>query len=155
MHTNKKKQVWSRECTLVQHTVVRATAVSYGRPPILTTSKSETLEPIEKKFCTIDYVGNISGCTKNHNNQLHRDAPTHTRNTSFFVLPFLFYFCVLRLAHSPNGESHKGLWWPKRRAFRAGRAFWGPVDDVTLERSKPKNPQILTPQKNLQYLELR
>ena len=63
----------------MQHTVVRAVAVSYGRPPTLTLARSETPEPIDIKFCMFDYVGEVSGCAKNHNNRLHVGAaPTHT-----------------------------------------------------------------------------
>ena len=91
-------------CTLVQHTVIRAIAVSYGRPPTLTLSESETTEPIDTNFGTIDNVGDISGCAKNHNNRLNRGAPIRTRNITSCV----HFFCVLRLAHSANAESHTG-----------------------------------------------
>ena len=68
----------SRVCTVVQHTVVRAIAVSYGRPRNLTLARSKALGPIGIKFCTVDYVGETSGCAKKHNNRLH-GAPPYIR----------------------------------------------------------------------------
>ena len=62
-------------CTLVQHTVVRAVAVSCGRPPTLTITRSETPEPIDIKFCKFDFVDETSGCAKIHNNRLHGGDP--------------------------------------------------------------------------------
>ena len=46
--------------------MVRVTAVSYGKHQSMTLSKSETLEPIDIKFSTIDYVADISGCAENY-----------------------------------------------------------------------------------------
>jgi hypothetical protein len=38
---------------------------------------------------------------------------------------FIFYFSVLRLAHSLNGTPWKDAQWLKRRGFTQGCVFWG------------------------------
>ena len=43
------------------HTVLTANVVSCRRITILTLSKYETREQINTKFCTIDYVDDITG----------------------------------------------------------------------------------------------
>ena len=48
--------------------------------PTLTLSMSETTEPIDTKFCTIDSVGDTSGSrvVPKVNNPMHGGAPTHS-----------------------------------------------------------------------------
>ena len=92
--------------------------------PTLTLSKSETLKPIDTKFCTVNYIGDISGCARKYNSRFMGAPNTNAKYITFFV-SFLF-FCVLRFAHNPNAESHKGEWWLKRRASVAESDFWVP-----------------------------
>ena len=94
--------------------------------------KSETLKPINTRYCTFDYVVQISGCAKNHNDRLHRGAPTHKRNITFT----LCLFCIL--APSPNGDSHKGQQQLKTRVSVLEVLSWGSVDDLSPEGSKNK-----------------
>jgi hypothetical protein len=56
------------------------------------------------KFCTTDYVGEVTRCAKNDNNVSVGSAP-HIREIYSYrrSLPFLF---ILRQAYSPNGNSH-------------------------------------------------
>ena len=148
----------SRVCTLVQHSG-KGHCGFLWEDPTLTFSKSETLEPINTKFCLVDYVGEISGCAKNITIGCTGRPHTYAKHDVFmyiffvylFILFVLIFFCALRLAHSTNGESHKGQWWLKRRVYRAGSAFWGPVDDLSLNGPKPPKPQNFDPQRDFQH----
>jgi len=45
-----------------------ATSFSYGKAKNSTPHKIKTLEPIEIKFCTVDYVGQVTPHAKFHIN---------------------------------------------------------------------------------------
>ena len=129
---------WRTDCqlkscvsTIVQYTVVRAIAVSHAETTTLVFYKSETLEHIDTKFALLtksarsrDVPKLITiGCS---------GRPKHTQNITFFVLFCLcfYFFCVLMLAYSPKGESHKS-----QRCFKDvfpvhEVSCCGPVDDL-------------------------
>jgi len=60
-------QYHSRRCITCKRgsaAVVRTTCCSYGEPQILNLSRAETTEPINTKFWTIDYLGEIKRIAK-------------------------------------------------------------------------------------------
>ena len=73
---NRKKFFSNQIFICFENFLVRAISVYYGRTQILSLSKSESHEPIDTKVCSIDYVGEMSGCAKNYFNRLH-GAPPH------------------------------------------------------------------------------
>ena len=85
-----RRRAWTR---LHHHVCARycSTTVVKGHCGFLweapTLTESETPKPIDTKVCTIDYVGDISSCAKNHNSQLHEGATIHRRTITFRV-PF-------------------------------------------------------------------
>ena len=67
------------------------------------TCPAETPQLIKMKFCTINYVGELTWCTKNGCNRLARGGPTDRWNvtsTTFLTISyFIFFWCL----YSPNG----------------------------------------------------
>ena len=145
MQGQRSRMTSSPVCTIVQYTAVKAIAVSYGRPPTLTLSNSETLEPIDTKFCTLDYVGDISGCAKNRT--IGCTAAPHTYAKYNVLCAFLFVFCfVFFNAYSGSRTARARVAqrsMAQKTCFPCRNAFWGPVDDVSLKGvENTKNCQI-------------
>ena len=68
-------------------TVLRTITLSYGNTRFSGTRPAEIPQPIKMKFCTIDYVGELTRCAKNGLNWLPGGGPTDRWNiTSTFVL---------------------------------------------------------------------
>ena len=71
----------------------------------MTLARSEIVGPIDKKFCTIDYVGEISVYAKNHSNWLH-GAPPYTREIIItFLCAFLVFFSAFLGSRTARTES--------------------------------------------------
>ena len=67
----------SRASAAALSTVLRtSTTLSYGNMRIAGTRPAETLQPIKMKFCTINYVGELTRCAKNGWNRLAGSGPT-------------------------------------------------------------------------------
>jgi hypothetical protein len=54
----------SRASAAALSTVFRTTTLSYANMRFSATCPAETPQPIKMKFCTIDYVGEITRCAK-------------------------------------------------------------------------------------------
>jgi hypothetical protein len=83
-------------------TVLRTTTFSYGNMRFSGTCPAETPQPIKMKFCTIDYVGEVTQCANNNCNQLAGGGPTGRWNItsktfSYYTLLYLTYFSCNRL----------------------------------------------------------
>ena len=83
----------------------------------------------------------IIGCT---------GAPSHIREIERFVCLFFFFFPAFSGSRTaPNGESHKGQRWLKRRGFRKGFAFLVPLIPSFWKGSKAKKTAKFWPQKEI------
>jgi hypothetical protein len=71
-----EKNVESDSSAIVLASMVGAMTLSYRRPLNLTICKSETAQPTDIKFFTINYC-EISKFAKNDRNRLCGGAPTH------------------------------------------------------------------------------
>ena len=129
----------------------------------VTLAKSATLKPIDTKFWTIDYIGEISGCAKNLNNRFH-EAPHNTRNITFRVLFVSFlrsYIAFLYSRRLPRVNTVLGSrtartgsprWsmMVQKTCFRCRTAFLSPANDLIRKGWKsPKNCQKFDPQKGI------
>ena len=77
----------SRASAASLSTVLRTTSLSYGNMRFSGSRPAETPQPIKMKFCTTDYVGELTRCAKNYLNRLAGGGPTDRGNiTSTFVL---------------------------------------------------------------------
>jgi hypothetical protein len=91
-------------------TVLRTPTLSYGNVRFSGTCPAETPQPIKMKFCTIDYVGEVTRYAKNGWNRLARGGPTDRSNITsktFLTIPYLtlLYFTFVFLVNlcSKNG----------------------------------------------------
>ena len=66
----------SRASAAALSTVLRTTTLSYGNMRFSAIRPAETPQPIKMKFCTIDYVGELTRCAKNGCNRLAGGGPT-------------------------------------------------------------------------------
>ena len=66
----------SRASTEALSTVLRTTTLSYGNTRFSGACPAETPQPMKMKFCTIDYVGEVTRCAKNGCNRLAGGGPT-------------------------------------------------------------------------------
>ena len=66
----------SRASAAALSTVLRTTTLSYGNMRFSGIRPAETPQPIKMKFCTIDYVGELTRCAKNGWNRLAGGGPT-------------------------------------------------------------------------------
>jgi hypothetical protein len=57
--------------------VLRMTTLSYGNSQFSGTCPAETPQMISTKFCSIDYVGEVTRCAENGWNRLAGGGPTH------------------------------------------------------------------------------
>jgi hypothetical protein len=95
----------SRASAAVLGTVLRTTTFSNANMRFSGTCPAETPQPINKKFCTIDYVGKVTRCAKNGCNRLPAGGPTDTQNITstgflaipYFMLPYFTFFSCKRL----------------------------------------------------------
>ena len=119
----------SRVCTLVQHTVVRPFAVSYGRPQNLTQICPKPLDRSKKNFAQLIKCARSRavpklikiGCT---------GAPRRYAKDNVLVSLFCFFFCLLRFAHAPRTESRTKVNDGSKYVFSLKEVpFSGPVDD--------------------------
>jgi hypothetical protein len=70
------REILSRASAAALSTVLRTTTLSYGNMPFSGTCPAETPQPIMIKFCTIDYVGDVTRYAKNGCNRLAGGGPT-------------------------------------------------------------------------------
>ena len=87
---------WSRASAAALSTVLRTTTLSYGNMRFSAIRPAETPQPIKMKFCTIDYVGELTRCAKNDCNRLAGGGPTDRWNITskfllYLTLPYLFF----------------------------------------------------------------
>ena len=100
----------SRASAAALSTVLRTTTLSYGNMRFSGTCPAETPQPIKMKFCTIDYVGELTRCAKNGWNRLAGGGPTDRWNitsktflTILYLIPYLtlpyftFFFSCMPL----------------------------------------------------------
>ena len=97
--TTSLKIMKSRASAASLSTVLRTTSLSYGNMRFSGSRPAETPQPIKMKFCTTDYVGELTRCAKNYLNRLAGGGPTDRGNiTSTFVLYLtLLYLTLLSL----------------------------------------------------------
>lgn len=62
--------------------------------PTLIVRKSKIRKPVNTKYCTINYIGDISGYIKNHHNRLDEEVNTH-RPTIFQCLFVCLFVCFV------------------------------------------------------------
>ena len=89
----------SRASAAALSTVLRTTTLSCGNMRFSGIRPAEIPQPIKMKFCTIDYVGELTGCAKSDCNRLAGGGPTDRWNITstfvlYFTLPYLFYSCM-------------------------------------------------------------
>ena len=114
-----------------------------GMPP------AETPQPIKMKFCTIDYVGELTRCAKNCCNRLAGGGPTDRWNITstfvpyltlpYFTLPFFFLYASTAQTAQPiyTHDSSNDVVCCKEVPFG------GHVDTKTHSGVKtPKNPKF-------------
>ena len=96
--------IWllSQCSTLVRNTVVRATFKVNGKPPILGSCSPLTPWPIDLKFNTDDYVGDMTPHAKNGKNRPRRAGPAKGWNVNvkcgyFFIFFYFFIGFLARL----------------------------------------------------------
>jgi hypothetical protein len=85
--------------------VLRTTTLSYGNMRCSGTCPAETPQPIKMKFCTIDYVDEVTRCAENGCNRWAVSSPTDRWNITsktiltipyltlpYLTLPYLTFF---------------------------------------------------------------
>jgi hypothetical protein len=90
----------SRASAAALSTVLRTTTLSYANMPFSGACPAETPQPINMKFCTIDYVGEVTRCAKNRCNRLAGGGPTDGWNITsktFLTIPYLTLLYLLFL----------------------------------------------------------
>jgi len=90
--------------------VVRTSCCSYGKHHILHLSKAETTEPINTKFGTIDYLGDIKGIAKFGSDWFYRGFPHVGEMCNFAV----FSSPVRRSGYRPQFATNFDVLWLKR-----------------------------------------
>jgi hypothetical protein len=66
----------SRASAAALSTVLRTNTLSYANMRFSATCPAETPQPIQMKFCMIDYVGEVTRCAENGCNRLAGGGPT-------------------------------------------------------------------------------
>ena len=133
-------------CTIVQHTIVRAIAVSYGRPNF-DLSKFETLEPRSiRTFARVISSAVPRAVPKIIAIGCMVTPHTHAKYSVLRAFLCCCFFVRSQTCAQHDGEPHKGQsrkWWLKNVFSLQEVSFLGPVDDVTQEASiTPKPPNF-------------
>jgi hypothetical protein len=115
------------------------------------TCQTKTPQAINKKFCTIDNVSQLTGCTKNGWNQLdggglayrwNLTSKTLLRCTLRYVTLPSFLVCLYR----PNGLTALHTRLLKRPELLEGSAFRGSsIHEITFRVKTPKNLKFWSP----------
>ena len=126
---------------------------SYGHMRYSDARPVETPQPIKMKFCTIDYVGELTRCTKNGWNRLSGGGPTYRWNILLtsktfltvqgLILPFLFLYASTAQTAEPictHYGSNDAVWCKEVH-------FGGRIDTkLHLGVKILRKPQILEPE---------
>jgi hypothetical protein len=134
-------------------TVLRMTTLSYGNMRFSGTCPAETPHPIEMKFCTIDYVGDIMRFAKNGCNGLAGGGPTDRWNITsktfltipYLTLPYLAFFSCNRLQQKRLNRFARTMAQTTRFAVRKCLLWVALVGNYITGSKSPRKPQISEP----------
>jgi hypothetical protein len=148
-HTGTNKQVGSRTSAAELSTVLRTTTLSYGNMRFSGTCPAETPQPTKMKFCTINYVGEITRFAKNDWNQLAGGGPTDRWNEILKTSLTLHYLTLPSFSCMPPQQKRLN-----RFACTMAQTTWFAVRKcllgvalirIYISESKPQKPQISEP----------